>query len=84
MLAVSWITLPEMCLYTHTHTHMCMHTDSQRNTIHTDVHIHANGLAYSTSPLGKGIRVVSGSLLLQAVLLWGRWVWFRGELEELQ
>ena len=77
-----------MCLYTHTHTHThthtCMHTDSQRNTICTDVHIHVNGLAYSTSPLGKGIRVVSSSLSLQVVLLGERWVGFRGELGELQ
>lgn len=36
-----------------------MHTYSQRDTVHTDVHTHVNGLAYSTSPLGKGIRVVS-------------------------
>ena len=71
VLRVSWITLPEMCVCVYTHTHICMHTYSQRNTIHTDVHTHVNGLAYSTSPLGKGIHV-SSSLLLQVVLLWGK------------
>ena len=61
-----------VCVCVCTHTHICMHTYSQRNTIHTDVHTHVNGLAYSTSPLGKGIHVFSSSLLLQVVLLWGK------------